>query len=119
MNLRSLPLLLLLCAGCPYEPPPVGERISDPLDRLFSELDDDGSGALSLDELRCAEPDDLLARLDLDGDGAVSPDELRADLELWPEDLSRPARHGSPSPTRPGGPSPKRPRPAGPATGSR
>ena len=86
-------LMALVVGACQPTSPPVGQRISDPLPALFDLLDTDGSGGLSVDELRCTEPEDLLARLDTDGDGAVSPDELRADLAAWPEDLSRTARH--------------------------
>ncbi len=95
--IRVVAMLLtaLALAGCPPDAPTAGQRISDPLEPLFAELDSDGSGSLGQDELRAADPADLLRRLDLDADGAVSPAELRANLELWPEDLSRPARHGS------------------------
>ena len=93
---RYGPILMALMLACEPPPPPPGQRVDHPIEALFAELDDDGSGSLDRPELRSNEPEDLLTRLDTDGDGAVSPAELRADLELWPEDLSRPARHAVP-----------------------
>jgi hypothetical protein len=84
-------LVLLALAACG---PRSDDRLHDPFPRLFAELDRDGDGSLSRDELRTTDPDDLLPRLDRDGDGAVSPDELRADVDAWPEDQSVEVQHG-------------------------
>jgi Ca2+-binding EF-hand superfamily protein len=69
-------ILLLACTGSPAFPDPAAE--------LLAELDTDGSGALSLDELRSPRPQRVLQLLDTDRDGVISLEELRADLDTWP-----------------------------------
>jgi hypothetical protein len=94
-----LPALILLC-GCSSAPSPSPTtRISDPVARIFAELDRDGSGGLGLGELMAHDPKALLPLLDTDRDGAVSLEELRADLNTWPEPRSaQPERPRDPPP---------------------
>ena len=84
-------LLLTLCAcgtSTTTTTNPDTLRISDPVQRLLSELDRDGSGSLGQDELQAHDPAALLPMLDSDGDGQVSLEELRTDLNTWPEPRS-------------------------------
>ncbi|MEE2750634.1 MAG: hypothetical protein VX519_04345 [Myxococcota bacterium] len=60
-----------------------GGGISDPAEAVMELLDTDGSGDLSVAEIASPEPDRLHAELDANGNGVVSVDELRADLERW------------------------------------
>jgi len=93
--ITARPGMLAPLLACDPAPPPPEQRVAHPLGALFAK-DDNGSGSLDPSELRCTEPEDLRARLDTDSDGGISPAELRADLDLWPEDLSRSARHAAP-----------------------
>lgn len=101
--MKPLLLLLPLLVACSTAPAPTGavsnSRISDPVARIFAELDRDGSGGLALGELMAHDPKALLPLLDRDRDGTVSLEELRADLDAWPEPrAAQPDRPRDPPP---------------------
>lgn len=71
-------ILLLLSCG---EPEPV---FADPAVVLMGELDTDGSGSLTLEELYAPNPWRVMKQLDKNANSRLELDELRRDLDAWP-----------------------------------
>ena len=69
-------VLLLACAPSSAFP--------DPAQEVLDQLDTDGSGALTLEELRAPNPWRMMKILDKDANSRIDLDELRADLDRWP-----------------------------------
>ena len=79
-------VLLLACAPEPAFP--------DPAQELLDQLDADGSGALTLEELRAPNPWRMMKILDRDTNSRIDLDELRADLDRWPVQSGAGMNHG-------------------------
>ena len=71
--------MILLLLACSPEP-----AFADPAQDVLDQLDTDGSGALTLEELRAPNPWRMMKILDKDANSRIDLDELRADLDRWP-----------------------------------
>lgn len=69
-------LLLLACQPDPVFP--------DPALAVLEQLDTDGNGGLTLEEIRAPNPWRVMKKLDKDANSRISLEELRADLDRWP-----------------------------------
>ena len=67
-------------------------QLSDPNEVMFRRLDQDGSGRITVDEIRDREADELVKLLDLDGSGDLNLSEVRQTLSKAPKNISRAGR---------------------------
>lgn len=72
----SVLIPLGLVAGLPAMAQDAGPRSAE----VFAELDADGDGALSLEELQAGRGGDRFAQADTDGDGTITRDEMLAQV---------------------------------------
>lgn len=76
--IAALAGVVLALAGCDRT-----VRFPDPTPRVMERLDPDGSGTITLDEMRVDHSPQVFERIDTDGDGEIDREELAAHLSRF------------------------------------